>query len=601
MTILQEAQGDQGKTWKTINDIMGRQKKASYFPDTLILNNDLVTSNKQEICNEMNRFFVEVGPALAKRIPDNKTNPVSLIRQASPRQSLFLTPVTEEQVLRKLRDLNTKKSHGPDGLHPRFLRDTAPFIYKSLTHIINTSFQTGYVPESMKTARVVPLHKTGDRKKPNNYRPISILSTFTKIIEGFVHDKIFSFLTRLDIWSSDQYGFRKGRSTKGALIRFIDELQRKLDTGHAAGAVYCDLSKAFDTVSPSILLQKLNYYGIRGVALTWFENYFKDRKQYVQDGQTSSILYNVTCGIPQGSNLGPLLFSVYVNDMTDNLETTKAILFADDTTTYNFDKNGNHLTQILNNDLNRLEHWFETNKLTLNANKTYACEFKDRKQDQIGDICIRNMVVEKRDSVKYLGIHVDNKLNWKSHISYITNKVCQVIGVLNRIRGCLTKSALKSIYYSLIHSRISYCIEIWGTAYPTALKPLIKAQKKAIRIISGASSRSHTEPLFRELNIRPLSLEIEFKRALLAYDMNRNQTTYGVDIVQNLVNHGYTTRNAKSKNIQVPRKQTKRFGTESLHYLLTKAYNELPEDIKSSTLPTQKIKLRLKQHYNRKI
>ena len=311
---------------------------------------------------------------------------------------------------------------------------------------------------------------------------------------------------------------------------------------------------------------------------------FKEIKQFIEQGTIRSKLCEVTCGVPQGSNLGPLLFLLYINDLPDCLQYGKSILFADDTTTYQFGKNGAELTERMNVDSDKLANWFKANKLTLNVFKTYSCEFHDRRSCVIGELTMQGQVIERSDSVKYLGLHVDNKLTWKNHIAHVTNKINQVIGVMAKIRNHLTKEAMKTIYYALVHSRLVYGIEIWGTAYATTIKPLEIAQKKAIRIIAGVGYREHTEPLFQDLEIRPLRQEIEFRRALLAYDIQKRSNEYGYAIeFTNEHQHQYSTRFVTNRNLPVIRKKTEKFGTMGLQSLLLASFNKLPERIKETT------------------
>ena len=298
-----------------------------------------------------------------------------------------------------------------------------------------------------------------------------------KILEGLIYDQTEKYLIRRQILSIDQYGFRKNKSTKGAIIRFINTVQKDLDNKKKSMAVYIDLKKAFDTVNHKILLRKLENYGIRGHALEWFKSYLSERRQYISSGKAETELSDIEFGVPQGSNLGPLLFLIYINDLPQCLKNGQATLFADDTTIYNTAENATQMVEKMNEDLQSLVEWFRANKLTLNANKTYGCLFGEKRIQDIG-IKVDKVDLEMSHSVKYLGVYVDNQLSWKAHIANVENKVNQVLGVLCRIRHCMTLNAMKTVYYSLIHSHLLYCQEIWGTACKTTLSSLVIAQKK---------------------------------------------------------------------------------------------------------------------------
>ena len=578
-TLIEGADGNQSKTWHIINDIIGRRKKGVSLPDELELDNGERLHKQIEIGTAINAFFTGIGKQLAEAVPAASKTPGSYIKELPDLGSFFINPVTDNDVLKVLQKIKTRKACGPDGLHPRYIQSVAPVIVKPLTYIINKSIETGSVPHEMKVARVVPIHKSGSRAKATNYRPISLLSVLAKVIESLVYDQLNGYLSKRKILTDRQYGFRKEKSTKSALIRFINTVQKDLDNKKKAVAVYIDLKKAFDTVNHKILIQKLELYGIRGHALEWFKSYLNDRKQYVACGQVKSNMAAVEFGVPQGSNLGPLLFLIYVNDLPRCLNNGHATLFADDTTVYNTANNIGEIQNKTNEDLKNLVEWCRANKLTLNTSKTYGCIFGENPTQEIG-IKIGDTDVNMSQSVKYLGVHVDSKLSWKAHIAHVANKINQTLGALYRVRHSLNLKAMKTVYYSLIHSHLIYCQEVWGTAYKTALVPLVIAQKKAIRLITNAQYRASTAPLFKELSIRPLMVEIRYRRALLAYEMVKNPNMHQIELNLEGHPHSYSTRFSE-KRLPVPRKQSSRYGVKGIEYLLTKAFNELPIEIRN--------------------
>lgn len=580
--LLNEATNDQGKTWHLINDIIGKRSKVT-LPKTLI-HGDTVLNHPQEICNTMNTFFTSIGPELASLITDTNQDPCEYIPHRYEPRSCFFNPVTEEQVFGKLTKINPRKAIGPDGIHPRLVKDIAMEIKAPLCHIINRSLSTGIVPQMLKIAKVTPIFKAGDRRKATNYRPISMLPIFAKVLESFIYDMVSTYMDKENILNKCQYGFQKGKNTKQALITFINNLQRKLDHGEHTVALYLDLKKAFDTVNYKILLAKLNAYGIRGLPLQWFRNYLTNRLQYIQSGETTSSSEEITCGVPQGSNLGPLLFLIYINDLPNCISKCKTILFADDTTIYLSDMKTTTLRNTMNEDLERVSDWLRTNKLTLNINKTYACHFGQR-NDHMNNLQINGEEIEFADSVKYLGVNVDKQLNWKAHIAHLTNKINKITGVVWKIRNHLNRPALRTIYMALVHSTLLYGIEIWGQANTTTMKPLLTAQKKLIRMISFSPYLSHTEPLFRQLRIRPLTDEIKYRLALTSIDVVRNPILYDFEYQLDF-SHNYLTRYAE-RNLPHPRVRTTRFGTQGLYARILQTYNSLPDCIKLQTDTTR--------------
>ena len=215
----------------------------------------------------------------------------------------------------------------------------------------------GIVPDEMKIAKVIPIFKAKNKELFTNYRPISLLPVISKILEKVVHCRLYSFLTRYNILNDSQYGFRHKHSTINAITEITNDIMSSFDMKHTSLAVYLDLSKAFDTIDHSILLKKMEHYGIRGISLEWFKSYLSQRVQYVTYKSTNSMSLKIPCGVPQGSVLGPLLFILYSNVIPNSLKYSKSILFADDTTVYISGEDVTYLTRCLNHDLSQLNDW----------------------------------------------------------------------------------------------------------------------------------------------------------------------------------------------------------------------------------------------------
>ena len=472
--LIEEANGDQGRTWHVIKDIMGRKKKKLSLPDKIILNDGSEVEGKNNVQKALNNHFTNIGKELASQISPSNKKPEDFVPELSNASSFFFNPITEYDIFTALSRLKKRKSFGPDCLHPRFIKDIAEEIVTPLTYIANLSIESGTFPTQLKIARIVPLYKGGDKKRATNYRPISLLSVFAKILEGLVYDRLVSYFEEKHLFTDAQFGFRKNKSTKAALIRFINRIQHAVDDHLKTAAIYIDLKKAFDTVDHEILLNKLLKYGIRGVVIDWIKSYLNDRKQFIETENEVSLL---KCGVPQGSKLGPLLFLIYVNDLPSVLKETSPTLFADDTTIHGTASNYDELARKINSDLSKLSEWFKANKLTLNVQKSFSCIFGMHQKQKEPDFFIDGQKIENSDTVKYLGVYVDSHLTWLSHIHFISNKISQTIGVLSKIKHCLNEKTLKTLYYSLIHSRLIYCQEIWGSASKSALEPLVRIQK----------------------------------------------------------------------------------------------------------------------------
>ena len=293
-------------------------------------------------------------------------------------------------------------------------------------------------------------------------------------------------------------------------MEITERIKESIDEGKFGCGIFIDLKKAFDTVNHKILLSKMEHYGIRGISLDWFQSYLAGRKQFVSVGGKNSELRDITCGVPQGSVLGPLLFLLYINDLPNVSEKLTFFLFADDTNIYFESKNLHDLENVINMELKHLSLWLKINRLALNISKTNFLIFHttQRKIDFNVTLKLDKKALNQEDQIKYLGVFVDSHLNWRHHILNVSKKISRSIGIMYRLRKYVNITVLKSIYYSLIYSHIVYAIQVWGTASDSELDRILILQKRAVRMmlfkdqyppISGRLNP--TDPLFRKLGI----------------------------------------------------------------------------------------------------
>ena len=265
--------------------------------------------------------------------------------------------------------------------------------------------------------------------------------------------------------------------------------------------IFRDFSKAFDTVNHSILIRKLEHYGVRGIAKDWFVSYLSNRRQFTSIGATNSEDLPISCGVPQDSVLGPLLFLIYINDFSNCTDTLDLCLFADDSNLFFFcHKNLLSLESIINSELSYVKNWLNTNKLSLSIGKSNFVLFHPppKKVNTSVKLYINDIPLEEKSHIKYLGIMLDTNLNWKSHVHYISKKVKRSIGILSKIRYHVNLDVLTNLYYALIYPFLIYGIVIWGNAYPTNIQPLFILQKRSIRIITFSKFDDHSSPLFKQ-------------------------------------------------------------------------------------------------------
>ena len=378
------------------------------------------------------------------------------------------------------------------------IKDSLNIIADPLSKIINISLKNGIFPDKLKVAKVLPVFKSEDPQYFVNYRPISLLPYFSKIFEKVVYNRFIEFIERLEILYCCQFGFRKNHSTALSLINLINKIAESIDRNKVTIGVFLDLSKAFDTLDHEILLNKLEHYGIRGVALDWVKSYLSERLQFVQFNKTSSSKCQIHCGVPQGSILGPLFFILYINDLPFALSLTESLLFADDTSILYSHCDQDHLISVLNEELIKIDSWMRSNKLSVNIKKTNYVVFKSAQKKVLSDLPLS---FNKKNSVKFLGVYIDNSLTWKSHINHVCKKMSKSIGVIFRSRFFLTEETLLSLYHTLVYPYISYCSTVWTSTYPTNLNRIYLFQKRAVRAVTKSDYLAHSAPLFSRLNV----------------------------------------------------------------------------------------------------
>ena len=401
-------------------------------------------------------------------------------------ESLYLKPITCEEINNILVSLKDTAC-GWDSISAVALRLSSQFIVQPLSYICNLSLTEGVIPDQLKLANVIPLYKADDPMLFNHYRPVSLLCVLSKFFEKVMYSRILDFLETFKIIYDNQFGLRKKRSSYMALMILMVKITKSLENGEFIIGVFLDFSKAFDTVNHDVLLQKLHHYGIRGSALKWFQSYLSDRQQYVTYNGEESSKKGINCGVPQGSILGPLLFIIYLNDLSNVCQHMMSLLFADDTNLFQSGKDVIQLQQEVEADLNRISEWLK------NTNKNVP-------QPDL-QIAIDGHRIDETDHTKFLGVIIDCKLNWKKLISYITGKIAKGIGVITKARKLLDKETLVTLYYTFIYPYLCYCNHVWGNTFVTYLEKLFLMQKKIVRIIHGVRPRTHTKPLFEGAKI----------------------------------------------------------------------------------------------------
>jgi hypothetical protein len=529
-TKLRACKGNSKQTWQILNECTGRTVKNENVDK--IFSNGSVTEDPLEIANEFNNFFVKVGQDISDSVPTIDRSPESYLVPPVISTPFNMQNVTPEYLVKIVKDLKSKNSNDIDGVSSKMIKLVIQEIKIPLSHIFNLSLLSGDFPLKLKRSKVVPIFKSGNKNECDNYRPISLLCSISKILEKVVAKKLLDHLQSNNLIYNHQYGFLPKRSTEQNLLQVTNYISDALNDGMFCIGVFIDLRKAFDVCSHKILLKKLQNLGISGVNLKWFKSYLANRLQRVDIKGTLSDEKCFNISVIQGSILGTILFLCYINDFytCTALFTT---LFADDGSCLSKHKNLQTLVNFVNSELQKVANWFLANKMAINTSKTKFILFRTQgkqvdenickisyNNNEIGKPIDQNLIfnIERihnggiTKNFKLLGIMLDEYLSFDSHINQLCSKIAKSLYIINRVKNTLPKDSLVTLYFALIHSHISYCTSVYGSATPTSLSKLFVMQKKAIRTICNVPSRTHTAPLFKDLKILPLEKLISYSK-----------------------------------------------------------------------------------------
>ena len=421
--------------------------------------NSLIKSKNQTVIplepNPLNDFFTSV----FKQAPNLKCNSTHTIPKTSfVYDSFFLSPVTIPEIIDTISSISNSHSVGSDGLNPIIIKQNINFIVKQLEYIVNLSFSQAVFPTLLKTAIVTPLFKSGSNLDAGNYRPISILTIFSKLFEKLYYNRLIKFVNNHNILHPHQFGFRSNYSTRDAIAHVISSLMSKINSNQHTALALLDLKKAFDLINHKLLLDKMHHYGIRELPLAWMSSYLNNRSQKTKVNNILSGQKPISAGVPQGSILGPLLFILFVNDVFQfHSVNVEIFLYADDTAIIFSSNSDINLQCVIDKFCIDYCDWCDSNCIVLNPNKSYYLLFNNT------NVCIsiKDQQLIKTDVAKYLGIYIDNKLLWHYHVEHVLKICCQRIGMFKKVLPYLPLHVILLYYNAFIRSCFSYCTVFW--------------------------------------------------------------------------------------------------------------------------------------------
>ena len=564
-TYFTQNSADLKKTWKGIKSVINIKSASESLPSSMLIN-DTSESDPTKIAEGFNSFFSSIAEKLQGNIYSVNTDYKKYLSNRVDTNFVMHSADTEE-ILRIILSLNNSKSSGPNSIPTDVLKLLGPNICYPLKEIINISFATGNYPDKLKIAEIVAVFKNkGDPRQVNNYRPISLLSNINKIFEKLVYSRLYSFLELHECIFELQFGFRSKHSTNHALTSLTETIRDALDNSNFACGIFVDFQKAFDTVDHSILLKKLEHYGVRGRANDWFKSYLTNRLQYVSVNGFHSKNEVMKFGVPQGSVLGPLLFLIYINDLRNAIYHSTVHHFADDTNLLYINRNLKTIQNKINKDLKSLCTWLRANKISLNASKTELIIFRDprKKITYNMKIKINGEKLTPCSSVKYLGIYIDQHLNWNIHLAELKPKLSRAVGMLSKLRYFVNNETLRMVYFGIFSSLLSYGAQIWGQ-HNAVSKKLQILQNKAVRIMLFQPPRTSSSPLLKHLNILKFNDFVNLQNFLYAHDSLKGVLPIALRDKLNFLDHNHGTRLlAINAQLVRPRSNTVNYGSKSI-------------------------------------
>ena len=492
--------------WKCFKPFF-TDKGSNTSADIVLKQDNVFVCDRKQVCEIMNEFFISIADEIGQPEPANP-NVFTVIKRFADHASVKKikeihgdTPefkfriVNQEYVMKLLSKLKVDKSTGFDNIPPKIAKLSAKSIAGTLSSIINKAFESNTFPSDMKKSEVSPLHKKSDHTIKENYRPISIIVVFSKVMETIIAEQITEHMN--DLFDQRLGAYRKGHGCSQVLVSAVDTWKKSLDSGMFVGTLLMDLSKAFDSIPHGLLLAKLKCYGFSDDACLFMANYLQGRKQRVKLKDCRSSWLTVKRGIPQGSCLGPLLFNIFINDLFFVVKDANLFNYADDNTLSISHKEIDYVIELLVKDTTNTMKWFLDNYMQANPQKFQVMFMKPQKlQTELpSDISINDITISTNDKVKLLGVTIDSNLNFDNHVRILCKKASMQLKVLFRFKSYLGRREREQMYKTFILSNFNFCPVVWNFCSKTSARKIEKIQERALRFLTGYHSLSYQELL----------------------------------------------------------------------------------------------------------
>ena len=573
--------------WKAVKPIFSKTKtKSENIP---LKHNGEIITDCSKVCEIFNTFFSQIGmdignpennhKSVDEIIADYSQHPsVTMIKTNinNAPNNINLSKVTERDVSKIISKLSSKKSSGYDEIPVKFIKLVSRSLIKPLTKLANKCLQENVFPDRMKMANITPLYKKKDKLNRDNYRSVNLLIALSKVFEKIISNQIYDHMQSLfHVYLS---GFRKRHGCHDILIRLTEDWRMALDNGDTIGVVAIDLSKAFDCMPHGLLIAKMHAYGFSTNVCKLLKSYLVDRKQRVKIGETKSEWTSNIKGVPQGSILGPLLFNIFINDFMFHELSSKVYNYADDNTLSFIDKDINEIQRKLQLDCITAMQWFESNNMKANADKFQLMFLNHHNAYLDKPLQINMCTIKASSNITILGVEIDNKLNFESHINEICNKTSKQINALKRMKHFLDRTCKNIIYNSYISSNFNYCPIVWMFTGKINLEKIEKTNKRALRYVANNYEAEYDDMCQDQkvLNIHKRCIKT------VAIQMYKIKHQLVPIYVQELFRRRESCYNIRDNDLfEIPCFKTVKYGKKSFRYFGAKLWANIPKEIKA--------------------